>query len=147
MHPERTEQAPRAHEAMGVHAAGMDAPPKVFLPHLMDEGEPEEQRKIKVMVPRDLNFFHKYPSKWTWESWAKRIEFESITVARSLDAVVWGTIGALLGLAISGIPGALLDSYAWVVWQPLGAAAGAATGAMLAWRRWQDIFDSHEHLI
>ncbi|MEE9284674.1 MAG: hypothetical protein V3V35_02980 [Dehalococcoidia bacterium] len=128
-------------------ATGPDGPPKVFLPQVVQEEEMEGPAAVRVTVPSLQNFFHKYPRKWTWETWAKRIEYESLTVARSLDAIMWGTIGALLGLAVSGIPGAILDSYAWVVWQPLGAATGAVTGALFAWRRWQDIFSSHEDLL
>ena len=100
--------------------------------------------RYKVTLPRQNNFFEEYPRKWTWESWGRRIEQEALMVARSIEAVIWATVGALLGVALAAIPGVYFDYYHYVIWQPLGAAFGAAAGAVLVWRRWRNVFTSHQ---
>ena len=114
---------------------------------------PEEApAPYRVTVPQamkepayDKSFFAKYPQS-SWEAWSRRVEMEWLTVARGMDSVVYGTIGALVGLAISAAPGAFQVDYPYVVWQPVGAAVGAISGLVLAWRHWRGIFRAHEGL-
>ncbi len=119
---------------------------KVTLPPKIDADDPGQQARYRVTLPKQTNFFEEYPRKWTWESWAKRVEQEWLMVARSMEAVIWATIGALLGVALTAIPGAFVDAYHYVIWQPLGAAIGAAAGTILVWRRWRGVFDSHQDM-
>ena len=131
-------------EADNGHVAEAQANPKVFLPR--QEASPDYSATPRVTLPRPRSFFEDYPRKWTWDSWARRVEHEGLMVARGMEAIIWGTVGALLGLAASGVPGAFLESYPLVVWQPLGAAVGAAVGALLTWHRWIPTFRSHRDL-
>ena len=131
-----------------------EAEHRVYIPVAPEYPDtPREGPEHRDRMPRvdqlfdEPNFFAKYPRKWTWESWAKRVEYEWITMARSLDSVIYGTIGAMLGLALAGIPGAFANGYSFVIWQPLGAAIGAACGLLFARRRWQGIFQSHDDLL
>lgn len=119
---------------------------KVTLPPRAEGEDAVRQARYRVTLPRQNNFFEEYPRKWTWESWAKRIEQEWLMVARSVESVIWATIGALLGVALTAVPGAFIEAYHYVIWQPLGAAAGAAIGAAIVWRRWQGVFDSHQDI-
>lgn len=121
---------------------------RVFLPGKRDDKKDDDgQHPYRVTIPRNNNYFNKYPRKWTWDSWAKRVEFEWIMIARALDAVVWATIGALVGLALLAIPGAFIGTYQYAVWQPLGAAIGASLGTIAVWRRWIPVMQSHDEML
>ncbi|MSQ24993.1 MAG: hypothetical protein EXR49_01765 [Dehalococcoidia bacterium] len=115
----------------------------------LGEGTPPPQ-VLRVTIPkqpaRPHTFFEKYPRNWTWESWAKRMEYEALTVARSASAGVWALLGALTGLAAAGIPALMVTGYQSLVWAPVGAAAGAALGAAQSWWRWRKVFQSHDQL-
>lgn len=63
-----------------------------------------------------------------WPDWAVRSQRVQERLASTLEQLIWGSIGALSGTAIAGIP-AVMDgvrsSYPFVLWQPFGAAVGA----------------------
>lgn len=120
--------------------------PKVYAPLQADQDGHGSLPRLRVTLPRHKNFFEGYPLKWTWDSWGKRAEMEWLLVARGIEAVAWGALGGLLGLAASAVPGAFLDRYSFVVWQPMGSAIGATTGAVLVWLRWRSIFRSHQDM-
>ena len=65
-------------------------------------------------------------------------------MARGVETVIWGTIGALLGLAATAVAGYFITNFAYLIWQPTGAAVGALIAAALVSRRWRGIFDSHQ---
>jgi len=117
--------------------------PKVYLPPDETDSERSEPR---VFLPPKQSFFARFPSRWTWESWGKRVEYQYMMTARGLEALIWASIGAMVGLAATGIPGVFIDGYDFLVWQPLGAATGAIAGALLVWRRWRDAFNSQQQM-
>ncbi len=63
-----------------------------------------------------------------WPDWAVRTQRLQERLASTLEQLIWGSIGALMGTAIAGIP-AIMDGvrsgYPFVLWQPFGAAVGA----------------------
>lgn len=129
--------------------------PKVYTPRHAPE-EPEgpaaPAAPYRVTVPAaakepayDKSFFSKFPQN-SWEAWSRRVEMEWLTVARGMDSIIYGTIGALAGVAISAAPGLFDDNYLFVVWNPIGAATGALLGLGFAWRHWRNIFRAHEGL-
>ena len=141
-------------EARSGYTVETETEHRVFVPaapEYPDTPTPATEHRVTIPATQQLfdepNFFTKYPRKWTWESWAKRVEYEWITMARSLDSVIYGTIGAMLGLALTGIPGAFSSGYSFVIWQPLGAAIGALSGLLFTRRRWQGILKSHDDLL
>ncbi|MBI2123844.1 MAG: hypothetical protein HYU04_01225 [Candidatus Wildermuthbacteria bacterium] len=100
------------------------------------------KRKGAVPLPPPEMFMGTdYPRRFTWETWVRRVEREWLMVARSIEAVIWATVGVLLGVALAAIPGRFLVNYQYVIWLPLGAAVGAAVGAILVWRRWRRVFE------
>ncbi len=128
--------------------------PKVYSPRkALDEQEGGTQAPpYRVTVPQaerepayDKSFFSKFPQN-SWEAWSRRVEMEWLTVARGMDCIIYGTIGAVIGLAASAIPGAFDENYLFVVWNPVGAAAGLLVGLGLAWRHWRGVFRAHEGL-
>jgi hypothetical protein len=123
-----------------------DARGRVYLPHASERDAMAAPPKRRVTLPNRMNFFHNYPQKWTWESWGKRVEQEWLMMARGIEGVIWGTVGALLGVGLTAVPGVFTSGYPYVVWQPIGAAVGAAIGATIVWRRWKKVFDSHHEL-
>ena len=106
-----------------------------------------ERYRYRVTVPRNNDIFGAHPRKWTWGSWARRVEFEWILMARATDVVIWAVIGALAGVAAFGLPGVVISGYDFFIWQPLGAALGAAIGAASIWHRWRPVFRSHDDLL
>lgn len=115
----------------------------------LGEGAPPSPA-LRVTLPkqqaRPHTFFEKYPRNWTWESWAKRMEYESLTVARSTSAGMWALLGAITGLALAVVPALTVTGYESLVWGPVGAAAGAGLGAAQSWWRWRKVFQSHDQL-
>lgn len=63
-----------------------------------------------------------------WPDWAVRSQRVQERLASTLEQLIWGSIGALTGTAIGGLP-VLFESvrsgYPFVLYQPLGAAVGA----------------------
>ena len=63
-----------------------------------------------------------------WPDWAVRTQRLQERLASTLEQLIWGSIGALMGTAIAGIPAVMegvRSSYPFVLWQPFGAAVGA----------------------
>lgn len=130
-------------------AAGEERPMKgarVYLPYPEDAGESAPADRPRVTLPKQTSFLDHYPTRWTWETWGKRLEHETLIIARALEAVIWGSFGALVGLAATAIPGAFVSDWSYVTWQPVGAAVGVASGALVAWRRWRRAFDTHKEM-
>ncbi len=119
---------------------------KVYLPYSEAEGEAVAPGRPKVTLPKQGTFMDHYPARWTWETWGKRLEHETLMIARALEAIIWGSFGALVGLAATGIPGAFVSDWSYVTWQPVGAAVGVAVGALIGFTRWRKVFDTHKEM-
>jgi hypothetical protein len=67
-------------------------------------------------------------SNMDWPDWAVRSMRVQERLASTLEQIIWGSIGALSGTALAGLP-VLFESvrsgYPFVLYQPLGAAVGA----------------------
>ena len=77
--------------------------------------------------------------EWTWETWGQRTERVWVRLAKSIEMLNFGAIGAMLGAALGGAPAFMLDypTYPFTVAQPLGAAVGALMGNVVVWLRWR----------
>lgn len=135
--------------------------PKVYLPpkEIEDEeaGEPSASlppvgappptsSPHRVSTPQTDNFFDKYGRTWTWDNWAKRLEHEALIIARTMESVMYGIAGGLVGLGLAGVPALFVDDYRHLIWQPIGAAIGMMFGVMRARKRWSARFQSHNDL-
>lgn len=87
---------------------------------------------------RPRRFQSSRPEPWTWERWGRASERSFYRMARVLEMIFVGGVGALLGLAAASVPTIFLGYYAYpyMVAQPLGAAVGAIAGALLVVFRW-----------
>ena len=135
--------APVGHATTTGHEA-----PKVYLP---DSGAPQAQIRgeaplLDALLPPDRHFFDKHPSKWSWDSWAKRTEYENLLVARSMNSIAWTLLGGVAGLAGASAPMLLMHGYNHAAWQPIGAACGAVLGAVMTAVRWKAIFQAHDEI-
>ncbi|MBI4337665.1 MAG: hypothetical protein HY683_07560 [Chloroflexi bacterium] len=76
---------------------------------------------------------------WSWEGWGYRSEREWLRVARNLEMVNWGAVGALLGTAAAAAPAFYFGftTYPFVFAQPLGAALGGIIGNVIILWRWR----------
>ena len=144
----------------------VETTPKVYLPPKNNANDAEDEaadgmpnvtastsasasaKRHKASMPETGNFFDKYPGKWGWETWAKRIEYEALLISRTMETVTYAIIGALVGLACGVIPSTFVGgSYEFVLWGPVGAAVGSLLGAATAQRRWETVVKSHDNLL
>ena len=70
---------------------------------------------------------------WTWENWGYRVEREWKTVARNIQILLGGAVGALLGITFAAIPTMFISAsqYSLLVAQPVGAVLGAIVGGII----------------
>ena len=70
---------------------------------------------------------------WDWQGWAERSEQVATRLARGLERMTWGGLGALVGMAVTAAPSLSLGTagYPFVFIQPLGAALGAVAGIVV----------------
>ena len=69
-----------------------------------------------------------------WPDWAIRTQRLQERLASTLEQLIWGSIGALMGAAVAGIPAVMegvRSSYPFVLWQPFGAAVGATLAIVI----------------
>ncbi|MBI3744624.1 MAG: hypothetical protein HY261_10140 [Chloroflexi bacterium] len=135
--------APIGHATTTGHEAA-----KVYLPQSGEQmvTAAGETPLLDLLLPPDRRFFDKQPRKWTWDSWARRTEYENLLVARSMNSIAWTLLGAVVGLAGASVPMLLMHGYNHAAWQPIGAACGAALGAVMTAVRWKGIFQAHDEI-
>ena len=70
---------------------------------------------------------------WTWENWGYRVEREWRIVARNIQILLGGAVGALLGITFASIPTMFMSAsqYSLPVAQPIGAVLGAVLGGIV----------------
>lgn len=64
-----------------------------------------------------------------WPDWAARTQRVQERLASTLEQLIWGGIGALVGTAAGAVPAlfeGVRSGYPFVLFQPMGAALGAA---------------------
>jgi hypothetical protein len=121
-------------------------PARASMPPIGAAAPPSPALLRKSAVPPGDNFIERYGRTWTWDSWARRIEHEALIIAQTMESVMHGIVGGLIGLGLAAIPAMYVDDYRHLIWQPLGAAAGMLLGMMRARKRWKAIFKSHNDL-
>lgn len=69
---------------------------------------------------------------WTWENWGYRVEREWRIVARNIQILLGGAVGALFGITFASIPTMFMSAsqYSLPVAQPIGAVIGAVLGGI-----------------
>jgi uncharacterized membrane protein len=112
--------------------------------HLPDLGPPTgDHPGLSALVPPDAGFYERQGRQWTWESWARRLEYGQVLAARSLDCLAWLIAGGLVGLAVASVPLVFTNWYDQYAWQPIGAACGAFLGIAVSALRWKRILHRH----
>ncbi len=100
--------------------------------HYAEDLEAEEMAPEEHAAPVDRRFRPQLQPprpNMDWPDWAVRSQRVQERLASSLEQLIWGAIGALTGTAIAGIPvlfEGVRSGYPFVLYQPLGAALGAA---------------------
>ncbi|MSQ13728.1 MAG: hypothetical protein EXR47_06335 [Dehalococcoidia bacterium] len=80
------------------------------------------------------------PQPWTWDGWGRRSERHMTGLVRSIEMLVGGMAGALIGAAAASIPVATSQAAFFATYYqltlPLGAAVGMLGALVLVWKRW-----------
>lgn len=105
-----------------------------------NRSERRHDRRERSEHPRSESAPAPEPQPWTWDGWGRRSERHMTSLVRSIEMLVGGMAGALVGAAAASIPAATSQAAFFATYHqltlPLGAAVGMLGAMVLVWKRW-----------